>query len=50
MRQSAAKLTIKIFGPAIAVVNALDDLKQAIQECAVECDLLDMIDVKEEGA
>lgn len=50
MTAAAAKIIITIVGQPMSVVNALDDLKQAIRECAVEMDILDMIEIKEEGA
>jgi len=46
---AGAKLVVTVIGNPVLVISALDDLKLAVQECASECDLLDMIEIREEN-
>lgn len=46
---AGAKLVVTVVGKPARVITALDDLKQAIRETASECDLLDMVEIREEN-
>ena len=51
MKPNAAgvRLIVEVVGKPVQVLNALDDLKQAIKETATEFDFTDMIELKEEN-